>query len=205
MHGRKPFEIELRKNQEISHLKKIKELKNSNTHYHRSLKREQQSVEALMKQTHVLHDRSMKLEMRRREKTEIETQRTHYDSIKSTLKKELDRKMLSIPEKQKPSNHFMNILNAKLVDKLVHVKSGFNFRKEEKALKYPPKRRDRMGTTEDYSKIYEKSMLLTEKRKKVFIRLTKGKDNSLVQLKFMDHQSIWPGKQNALYSIILEN
>jgi hypothetical protein len=39
MQRRKPFELEIRKNHYISHLKKLEELKSPNNQFHRSLKK----------------------------------------------------------------------------------------------------------------------------------------------------------------------
>ena len=61
MYGRKPFEIELRKNQYIGHLKKIKEITDFNNQHHKNLKKEREEIDSLIKKTHQMHNHSLKL------------------------------------------------------------------------------------------------------------------------------------------------
>ena len=40
MYGRKPCQLEMRKNRYLNHMKKIQEISSSNNQYHRTLKKE---------------------------------------------------------------------------------------------------------------------------------------------------------------------
>jgi len=58
----------------------------------------------------------------------VQTQRKDYDTIPSILKRELSRKILSIPAKQKPDSYLRDIANIQMVKKILNVKSQFNFK-----------------------------------------------------------------------------
>jgi hypothetical protein len=92
----------------------------------------------------------LKQELRKRGPTELASQRTSYDHVKSILKKELSRKILGVPDKHRSDNFFLDLANLKIVDKLMRIKSQFNFRNENSnpASRYSAKR---LATTEDYS------------------------------------------------------
>ena len=77
-----------------------------------------------------MHDSSFKMELKNRENKEILTQRTNYNSIKSIVKGELERKVLTVPEKHKADHYFRDMANLKLVDKILNAKSQFNFKKD---------------------------------------------------------------------------
>jgi len=77
-----------------------------------------------------MHDSSFKMELKNRENKELLTQRSNYKSIKSIVKGELERKILTVPDKHKADNYFRDLANLKLVDKILNAKSQFNFKKE---------------------------------------------------------------------------
>lgn len=58
----------------------------------------------------------------------MQTQRKSYDNIPSILKRELSRQILSVPLKHKPNSYLQDIANMQLVNKILHVKSQFNFK-----------------------------------------------------------------------------
>jgi hypothetical protein len=59
--GRKLADIEIKKNQYIAHIKKIQELKSSKNPFHKSLLKERQEIDCLIRQTHRLHENSLKI------------------------------------------------------------------------------------------------------------------------------------------------
>ena len=71
------------------------------------------------------------------------------------LKKEIDRKMLAVPEKHKTHKTLININNMKNEERIGQVKSTLKFNKEEscKLLK-SLKSKDKLRTQEDYYKLY---------------------------------------------------
>lgn len=152
-YGRKPFELEMRKNQYKLHLKKLQDISKSNSDLHRNLLKERQEMDAMIKQSHQLHSQSMRFQLKKREKTEIETQRNNYESVRSTLKHELNRKVLPVPTRHKPDHFLLDIANLKMVDKILNAKSQFNFRDftSDKIARLSLRKKERVHTNEDYS------------------------------------------------------
>lgn len=63
----------------------------------------------------------------------------------------MNRRILSIPEKHKQDNHFLDIANLKLIEKIVNAKSQFNFKKEDAIQRNTMRKKDRIKTNEDFS------------------------------------------------------
>ncbi len=59
----------MKKNQYRSHLKKLQEISKSDNQLHRSILKERQEMDDMIRNSHQLHSYSMKVELRRREKT----------------------------------------------------------------------------------------------------------------------------------------
>lgn len=83
----------------------------------------------------------------------MQTLRTNYETVKSTLKHELNRKILPVPERHKADNFLLDIANLKMVDKILNAKSQFNFRSSacDKLARLSVRKRERLNTNEDFS------------------------------------------------------
>jgi len=77
-----------------------------------------------------MHHTSLKEEFRRRELTELESHRRSYNNVRSIVKAELNRKMLTVPPKHRPNTYFLDRENLKLIGKIANAKSQFDFKKQ---------------------------------------------------------------------------
>lgn len=57
------------------------------------------------------------------------TQRSNYENVKSVVKLELDRRILTIPSKHKPDPFERQMTNIKMVNKILNAKSQFDFKR----------------------------------------------------------------------------
>jgi hypothetical protein len=168
---------------------------------HRSLEKDQRDIEDLLKLSHQMHHTSLKEEFKRREMTELESHRRSYNNVRSIVKSELNRKILPVPPKHKPNTYFLDIANLKLIDKIVNVKSQFDFKRQ--TLEKLATARIRNETLEDYSQIYQHSALNQEKPPQVHLKLGKERFNTRILFRFMGGEPLEGFKKDALFAIEL--
>ncbi len=130
---------------------------------------------------------------------EIQSQRRSYNSIRSIVKSELNRKILAVPSKHKPNSYFLDKANLQLIDKIVNVKSQFNFKKL--SLEKIITARIKNDTNEDFSEIYQKSFINHNKIKRIHLKIGKSKLNNKICFHFLNQESLEYFKKDALFII----
>ena len=76
----------------------------------------------------------------------------------------------------------------KLVNKIVNVKSQFNFKDEPSSRleKLTIRRKERVKTNQDFTNIYKESMVKNIKVNQICLRINKSKENVKIRVRFLD-------------------
>ena len=61
---------------------------------------------------------------------ELETHKRTYNDVRSIVRSELNRKILTIPPKHKTNTYFLDKENLKLVEKIANARSQFDFKRQ---------------------------------------------------------------------------
>lgn len=163
-------------------------------------------MEDMIRLSHQLHSHSIKVAARKREQIEIETQRNNYEHIRSTLKHQFSRKLLTVPERHKHNTYLLDIANQQLVEKIVNVKSQFNFKKgnSDKIARLSIKKKERVNTNEDFTQLYNSSIIKVPKINKIQLKLSRSKENVKIRIKFLNNQTLMANINNNPFTIVLQ-
>ena len=108
-YGRKQCDLEFNKNQYIAHIKRLEKIKADNSPIHRSLVKERKHIDHLIEQSHIIHKIGLQHTLSQRQSSEVLTQRPNYENVKSVVKKEMNRRVLKVPSRQKPDQHYRDL------------------------------------------------------------------------------------------------
>lgn len=95
---------------------------------------------------------------------------------------------MTIPDRHQPDSYFLDIANMKLVDKILNVKSQFNFRQgvSSRLVRLSMGKKDRANTNQDFTDLYKNSMVKLKKTSQICLRINRAKDNIKLKVRFLD-------------------
>ena len=111
-----------------------------------------------------------------------------------------------MPERHKHNTYLLDIANQQLVEKIVNVKSQFNFKKgnSDKIARLSIKKKERVNTNEDFTQLYNSSIIKVSKINKIQLKLSRSKENVKIRINFLNNQTLMANINNNPFTIVLQ-